>query len=381
MEGGTPSRKLDHIRITVERDVESRTTTLLEYVRIQHNPAPEIDLADVDTSIRLFGKELRAPLMITAMTGGHPEVEWVNEALARVAERHGIALGVGSQRAAIEDPSLAKTFRVVRDNAPKALIVANIGAPQLSRGYGVREARIAVEMIEADALAIHLNPAQEAFQLEGDPHYRGVMRAVKSIVDELGVPVIIKETGTGLSGEAAAQFWGLGVECFDVAGLGGTNWVKVELLRSHEKTGDDSGVGVDFGDYWGNPTAVAVAEIRAAVPEACIIASGGLRTGLDVARAIALGADIGGVALPALRALFRGGEEELDRYISGLKRELSTAMFLAGARSVEELQLARVTVWGRLRDELESLGLSLGDLDMAKLRRVLHKKRVVQGLE
>ena len=354
--------------MTLERQVEARESTLLENVRVVHNPLPELDVSEVDTRVRLFGKTLEAPLMITGMTGGHPDVAWINEALGRVAEEEGIAVGVGSQRAALEDPSLAETFRVMRRAAPNAVVVANLGAPQLARGYGVREARAAVEMIDADAIAIHLNPAQELFQREGDRSFRGVLERIAEIVDGVGVPVVVKETGTGIPGEAAAELHALGVACIDVSGLGGTNWVKVEVIRSGAAAGG-------FEDYWGNPTAVSVAEARAAAPEACIIASGGVRTGLDAARALALGADMAGFALPALRVLARGGVEALRGYVRGLKRQLRAAMLLAGARRLEEYWARPVVVWGRLREELEARGVTERRLREAKYRRILRIRR------
>lgn len=365
----TKSRKLEHIKVTLERDVEARESTLLEYVRIVHNPMPEVDLNEVDLSVVLFGKRLDAPIMITGMTGGHPDVKWINAALARVAERHRIAIGVGSQRAAIENPDLADTFRVVRENAPSTVVVANLGAPQLARGYGVEEAAKAVEMLEADAIAIHLNPAQELFQKEGDRWFRGVYAKIAELASQLGVPVIVKETGTGIPGEVAAQLHALGVDCIDVSGLGGTNWVKVEAIRSG--AGDAGG----FQDYWGVPTAVAVAEARVAAPKACVIASGGIRTGLDASKALALGADLAGVALPALRILMKSGEEALDAYIAGLKRQLRAAFLLTGSRSLVEYWLRPIVIHGRLAGELEARGITERRLWEAKYRRALEVKR------
>jgi len=365
----TKSRKLEHIRVTLERDVEARESTLLEYVRIVHNPMPEIDLDEVDLSVVLFGKRLDAPLMITGMTGGHPDVKWINAALARVAEKHRIAIGVGSQRAAIENPDLADTFRVVRENAPSTVVVANLGAPQLARGYGIGEAAKAVEMLEADAIAIHLNPAQELFQREGDKWFRGVYAKIAEIASELGVPVIVKETGTGIPGEVAAQLYAVGVDCIDVSGLGGTNWVKVEVIRSG--AGDAGG----FQDSWGVPTAVAIAEARVAAPRACVIASGGVRSGLDASRALALGADLAGIALPALRVLMRSGEEALDAYIARLKRQLRAAFLLTGSRSLVEYWLRPVVIHGRLAIELEARGITERRLWEAKYRRALEVKR------
>lgn len=361
MAGETASRKMDHIKMVAEAGVEARESTLLEYVRIVHNPLPELDLDEVDLSTGFCGtgKRLRAPLMITGMTGGHPDVAWINRELASLAEELGIAFGVGSQRAAIEDPGLAHTFSVARETAPSTVVVANLGAPQLSRGYGVREARRAVEMIRADALAIHLNPGQEAYQDEGDPYYSGVVERIAEIADELDVPVIVKETGTGLSGETVRMLYRLGVRCFDVSGLGGTNWIKVEVLRSKKRRGEPLRPAGPLSDYWGNPTAVSIVEARAAAPGGYIIASGGVRNGLDAGRSIALGADIAGVALPVLRALLSGGREGARRLLESIVYQLRTILFMTGSRRVEDLWKAPVTVYGRLRGELEARGIDV----------------------
>ncbi len=358
MDWETRDRKLDHIRIAVSADVEARESTLLEYVRIVHRALPELDLDDVSLEAEFCGARLRAPLVITGMTGGHPDTERINAALARAAERHGIAMGVGSQRAAIEDPSLAETFRVVRREAPTAFIIANLGAPQFSRGYGLREAKAAVEMIEADAIALHLNPAQEAYQVEGDPYYTGVVNAALELAESLSVPLIVKETGTGLSMEDVRTLYRLGVRCFDVAGLGGTNWVKVEILRARDRGVEPKPAG-PMADYWGNPTALSVMEARWAAPHSYIIGSGGVRNGLDAAKVIALGADAAGIALPALRSLIRGGEESLDKLISAIKYQLKTAVFLAGASSPQGLWRAPITIHGRLAEEARARGIDI----------------------
>ncbi|MEB3844386.1 MAG: type 2 isopentenyl-diphosphate Delta-isomerase [Desulfurococcales archaeon] len=351
----TKNRKLDHIKLTVSRNVEARESTLLEYVRIVHNPLPEVDLDNVDLTVEFCGKKLRAPLMITAMTGGHEEAYRINRELARIAEKYGLAIGVGSQRAGLEDPSVVHTFRVVRSEAPHAFVVANLGAPQLSKGYGVREARAAVEMVGADALAIHLNAGQEAYQYEGDPYYSGVLTKILEIQEELDVPVLIKETGSGLSREAVRLLYRLGVKCFDTAGLGGTSWIKVEALRAPSR--DSYNPPGPLADYWGNPTAVAVAETRYAAPDAYIVGSGGVRTGLDASKVIALGADIAGMALPFLRALVRGGVQGLDRFAATTIYQLKTVIFMVGGRSPRDLWRARISVWGRLYEELRSAGI------------------------
>ncbi|MCE4604801.1 MAG: type 2 isopentenyl-diphosphate Delta-isomerase [Aeropyrum sp.] len=358
MAGDTSSRKIEHIKMITSSRVEAAESSLLEYVRIVHNPSPEVNLEEVDLAVDFCGGRLRAPLMITGMTGGHRDVEWINRELARAAEELGIAMGVGSQRAGIEDPSLEYTFRVAREAAPNAYLVANVGAPQLSLGYGVSELRRAVEMIDADALAIHLNAGQEAYQYEGDPYYRDVVARVADAVEGLGVPIIIKETGNGLSGEAVSLFRQLGVKCFDVAGLGGTNWIKIEVLRAKSKGVDVKPAG-PMADFWGNPTAIAVMEARSNAIDSYIVASGGVRNGLDAARAIALGADIAGVALPALRALLSGGPKGLRTLLGSIIYQVKTAIYMVGETRVRGLWRAPVTVWGRLAEEAEARGIDL----------------------
>ncbi|MCX8195954.1 MAG: type 2 isopentenyl-diphosphate Delta-isomerase [Acidilobaceae archaeon] len=360
MSSNTASRKLEHVKLLLANKVESGESTLLEHVRIAHNPLPELDLEEVDLSVEFCGgKRLKAPLMITGMTGGHKDVAWINEKLAMIAEEFGIAMGVGSQRAAIEDESLAETFAVARKSASKAVIVANIGAPQLAKGYGLREAERAVEMVEADALAIHLNPGQEAFQDEGDTDFRGVMKKIIEISSKLSVPVIVKEVGTGLSRHAVAALYNAGVMCFDVAGLGGTNWIKAEVLRSKARHGEPLRPAGGLEDLWGNPTAVAIVEARLAAPKAFVLGSGGIRNGLDAARAIALGADAVGMALPALRALVNGGEDALRKLLRAVIYQLKVSTFLAGEKRVLGLWRAPISVGGRLREELEERGVEV----------------------
>ncbi len=359
---GTSSRKVEHVKLVVSSKVESSESTLFEFVRLVHNAMPELDLGDVDLSVSFCGgRRLRAPLMITGMTGGHPDVAWINEKLAMVAEEFGIAMGVGSQRAALDDPSLSETYSIARRVAPNAVLVANIGAPQLARGYGVREVLRAIEMIDADAIAIHLNPGQEAFQDEGEPFYKGVLERIVDIATRIDKPVIVKEVGTGLSREVVAELYNAGVKCFDVAGLGGTNWIKAEVLRSKARHGTPLKPAGGLDDYWGNPTAIAVVEARLAAPRAFIIGSGGVRNGLDVAKVIALGADIAGIALPALRALVNGGYDSLRKLISSIVYQVKVAVFLTGGRNPRDLWKAPITVHGRLREELELRGVDVDE--------------------
>ncbi len=353
------NRKYDHIRLTIERNVESRETTLLEYVRIVHNPLPEVNISDITLETDFCGRRLRAPLMITGMTGGFEEAYRINAELARIAEKYGLAMGVGSQRAGLEKPSLARTYSVVRREAPNAFIIANLGAPQLVLGYGFEDAKKAVEMIEADAVAIHLNVGQELYQYEGDPYYRGVLDKIIEISEQLGVPVIVKETGQGLSRESVRILYNLGIKCFDVAGLGGTSWIKVEGIRGLGR--DDYIPPGPLGDYWGNPTAVSIVESRVAAPAAYIVASGGIRSGLDVGRALALGADVGGMALPFLRILLKSGFAGLDKFVRNILYQLKSIIMMVGGRSPKDLWRARIVVHSRLREELECAGIELQD--------------------
>ncbi len=356
----TASRKLDHIKMVVSSSVESLESDLFEYVRLIHNPLPEMDLDDVDLSVEFCftGKRLRYPLMITGMTGGHPDVAWINGELASLAEEYGIAFGVGSQRAAIEDPRVSNTYSIAREKAPNAVIVANIGAPQISREYGVKEAKRAVEMVKADALAIHLNPGQEAFQDEGDPYYSNVLEGIKDIADRLDVPVIVKETGTGIPYEVVKELRAIGVKCIDVSGLGGTNWIKVEVLRSKTRYGEARKPAGPLSDYWGNPTAISIIEARLAAPDSFIIGSGGIRNGLEAVKAIALGADIAGIALPVLRALLNGGKASAKRLIEGIIYQVKAAAFMTSSKRLYDLWKAPLVIHGRLLDELSVRSLN-----------------------
>lgn len=359
--GETVSRKLEHVKLVASSKVESSESTLLEYVRLIHNPLPETDIDKVDLTTRFCGlkKTLKAPLVITGMTGGHRDVAWINEGLALVAEEFGIAMGVGSQRAAIEDPSVIESFSVARRAAPNIVLIANLGAPQLVRGYGLREALKAIEMIDADAIAVHLNPGQEAFQDEGEPQYSGVIARIVDLASRLDKPLIVKEVGTGLSREAIAQLYSAGIRCFDVAGLGGTNWIKAEVLRSKARNGAPLKPAGSLEDYWGNPTALAIVEARLAAPKAYIIGSGGIRNGLDAAKAIALGADVAGLALPALRALVNSGVESLRRLVASIIYQVRASVFLTGETRPAGLWRAPLVVWGRLREELEFRGVDV----------------------
>ena len=338
-------RKRAHLDLCEQADVEyTGMTTLFEEDDFVHDALPELAVDEIDVSTTLLGKRLRAPLLITGMTGGTSEAADINQALARVAEEHGIAFGLGSQRAMQRSPELAYTF-LVRAHAPTTLVLANLGVVQATVTTTAEVARL-VEEVGADALCLHLNPGQEMIQPGGDRDFRGGVAAFARLVRELSVPVVAKETGCGISREVAMRLRDAGVHTIDVSGAGGTSWVKVETLRA-----DDTGraLGEEFAD-WGIPTAAALAAVRGLDLE--VLASGGIRSGLDVAKAIALGARTAGVALPVFRAYRAGGKPAAAAFLERLIAGLRTAMVLTGSRDLEALSRAPLVLGHRLRDWL-----------------------------
>ncbi|HEC34616.1 MAG TPA: type 2 isopentenyl-diphosphate Delta-isomerase [Chloroflexi bacterium] len=326
-------RKADHIRINLEEDVAFETVTSgFEHYRFVHCALPEFDLQVVDTTTRLLGKWLTAPLLISSMTGGTPEAELINLRLAQAAQEAGIGMGLGSQRAALEDPSLAPTYQV-RDVAPDVLLLANLGAVQLNYGYTADHCRRAVEIVEADGLILHLNPLQEALQPEGQTDFSDLLRKIETVCRALEVPVVVKEVGWGLSAAVARRLVNAGVAALDVAGAGGTSWSQVEMHRA--QNGPQREIAAAFRD-WGLPTAEAVRQIHHAVPSLPLIASGGIRDGIQVAKAIALGAVACGVARPLLLAAAES-TEAVSQAIAVLAAQLRIAMFAAGARDIPAL--------------------------------------------
>ncbi len=322
--------------------------TGLEDVMLIHKALPEVDYGKIKTEVEFLGKKLSFPMLIASMTGGHPETKEINARLAEAVEETGIGMGVGSQRAAIEDESLAESFTIVREKAPTAFIYANIGMPQvLERGVEVVEK--AIEMIDADAVAIHLNYLQEAIQPEGDVNAEGALDALKEVCRELKVPVIAKETGAGVSREVAFMLKKAGVSAIDVGGKGGTTFSGVEVYRVEDEV--SKSVGLDFWD-WGLPTAFSIVDCRSILP---LIATGGIRSGLDVAKAIAIGADVGSAALPFLKAAADGVERVKDE-INYFRKGLKTAMFLTGCKDIEELKGLQVFVSGMLKEWIEFRG-------------------------
>lgn len=332
-------RKADHIRINLEENVNFPTlTTGLEHFHLTHQALPELDLAEIDTTVELFGKRLAVPILISSMTGGTAEAERINLNLAEAAETQRLAMGVGSQRAGLERNETAVTFRV-RAVAPTVLLFANLGAVQLNYGYGVDACRRAVEMIEADALILHLNPLQEVVQAGGDTNWRGLLHKIGEVCQKVHVPVIAKEVGWGISSATARRLIEAGVSAIDVAGAGGTSWSQVEMYRA--PTERLRRLAAAFGD-WGIPTADSlqlVDQVRTALqrPDLAIFASGGIRTGLDITKCVALGADLVGLATPLLKRAVTSAEavcEEIDL----LATELRIATFCSGCATLAELR-------------------------------------------
>jgi isopentenyl-diphosphate delta-isomerase len=326
-------RKADHIRINLEENVQFvDLTTGFERYRLMHCALPELDLEAIDTGTTFLGKRLQLPLLISSMTGGTTAAGAINRNLAEGAQARGIAMGLGSQRTGLELPNTTSTFRV-RDVAPDILLLANIGAVQLNNGYGVDHCRRAVEMVEADALILHFNPLQEALQADGNWNWSGLLERVGQVCKGIGVPVVAKEVGWGISEPVARALASAGVAAIDVAGAGGTSWSEVEYHRA--PTDRLRRLARSFAD-WGIPTAESLALARRGAPGIPLIASGGLRTGLDAAKACAVGASLAGMASPFLRAAAASAEEVVAT-IDQFGAELRTAMFCTGAANLMAL--------------------------------------------
>jgi isopentenyl-diphosphate delta-isomerase len=344
MSGSTEHRKADHIEIVLEKDVAAKgVTTGFERFFLEHCALPDLNLEDVDLSLTLWQKSLKAPLLISSMTGGTDIALKINLHLAVVAQALGLAMGVGSQRAAIEKPELVATYQV-RKVAPDILLFANLGAVQLNYGYGLEEAKRAVEMIEADALILHLNPLQEAVQPGGDRAWQGLLPKIEQLTQKLAVPVIAKEVGNGISGTLARRLVDCGVAAIDVAGAGGTSWSEVE---AHRQTNPKLRHIAHAFANWGIPTALSLIEVHRTVPQIPIFASGGIRNGIDAAKALILGATLVGSAAPILAsAIF--DEEQVYQKCQALVEELKIAAFCSNAANLEQIRripLRRCDTW------------------------------------
>ena len=330
------TRKSDHIKINLEQDVRSALTTGLENYRFLHDALPDLSLDAVDSSLALFGKRLSAPILISSMTGGTSEAETINLRLAEAAQTVGVAMGVGSQRAALEHPEQAATFQV-RRAAPDILLFANLGAVQLNYGYTVDHCRRAVDMIQADALILHLNPLQEAVQKGGDTNFAGLAKRIEEVCKKVGVPVIAKEVGWGISDKTAKVLADCGVSAIDVAGAGGTSWSQVEMHRAPDEFTRQ--LAATFVG-WGIPTAESIQLVKKALPDMTVFASGGLKDGLDIAKCVALGATLGGMAGNFLKAAAVSTENAIEM-MKLTKKQIEVTMFACGANSLRELNQAK----------------------------------------
>ena len=345
-------RKKDGIDIPLQKNVQARTTsTYLEHVKLVHNALPEIDYDDIDLSTTFLGRRFSAPLIIDSMTGGTDEATVINGRLGELAEKYGFGMGLGSQRAGLKSEELASTYAIARKNAPNAFLIANIGGAQLAKGLTVDDAKKIVKMIRANALVVHLNPLQELVQPEGEPKYAGVLARISELVKNMDIPVIVKEVGAGISREVATKLEMAGVSAVNVAGAGGTSWAGVEKVRAEMMKNDiKKHLGELFWD-WGIPTAASLVQARRAV-KLPLIASGGLRNGLEVAKCVALGASMAAMAYPFLRAASQS-RESLFAFSDTVLAELKSTMFLVGAGNVQSLASSRYILTGALAEEVD----------------------------
>lgn len=325
-------RKADHIRICLHQKVETGLTGFGQY-RFVHKALPEINFEKIDASTRFLGRKLSAPILISPMTGGTPKGGKINQNLAKAAQKLGVAMAAGSQRVAIKNPKTVSTFQV-REVAPEILLFANLGAVQLNYGYGIKECRQAVEMIEADALVFHLNPLQEVIQPEGNTNFENLLPRIREIAQNLSVPVIVKEVGCGIPEGTARKLYQAGIEIIDTAGWGGTSWAKIEGIRVKNNLGETF-------SQWGISTADSIIQCRK-VKGLKIIGSGGIRNGIEIAKAIALGADLVGLALPFLKPATKS-EKAVEEKLLQLIKELKIAMFCLGVKNIAQLRKQKLT--------------------------------------
>ena len=351
-------RKIEHVSIALGQDVSAQQRANWNDIQFVHQALPEVDLDEIDTSVTFLGHTLRYPIFMSSLTGGHPDVISINRNLARAAEQYGLALGVGSQRAAIVNPDVASSYAVTRENAPNAFLIANIGAPQLipqahHPAFTLAQAQQAIDMIGANALAVHMNSLQEAAQPEGDRRSVGEANALKNLTSQVSVPVIAKETGAGVCREQALLLRSCGVSAIDVGGAGGSSMSAMEAARSKAR-GDDKtlNIGLLYRD-WGIATPICVVEAN--VARLPLISTGGVRNGLDIALALALGATLAGMGFPFLKAA-SASYERVCELLETVIAELKVAMQLSGVRSVREMQETDVVITGETRNWLSLRG-------------------------
>ena len=349
----TGKRKEDHIRICLGNQAQARNATAgFEDIQLVHRALPEVNKAKINLSTTFLGKKFSAPIIVGAMTGGTEQATQINSSIAQAVETLGLGMGVGSQRAAIEDQKLEETYAITRKMAPNAFLIANIGGVQLVHGYGLREVKKVVEMIDADAVAVHLNALQEAVQPEGQTNFKGVLAKIAEVAGALDTPVIVKETGAGISAEDAKSLEDVGVKAIDVGGVGGTSFAAVEYHR----TAKQCLCGEPFWD-WGIPTAVSLIETVQTV-KLPVIASGGLRSGTDIAKALSLNASLASISQPILQTAIKSTKETEEK-LSCLIEELRNAMFLVGAEKITDLAKTPVVITGKTGEWLLARGFNL----------------------
>lgn len=347
----TEKRKAEHIKICLEQKAQAKQVTAgFEDVTLVHKALPEVNRKEINLSTSFLGKKLNAPLIVGAMTGGTEEAITINSAIAESVEKLGLGMGLGSQRAAIEDQKLERTYSIARKKAPNAFLIANIGGVQLVHGYGVKEVRKVAEMIDADAVAIHLNALQEAMQPEGQTDFKFVISKIIEVAGALDKPVIVKETGAGISAEDAQALEDSGVKAIDVGGVGGTSFAAVEYYRANTT------MGIAFWD-WGIPTVASIVEVvkTAKLP---VIASGGIRSGIDVVKALSLGSTLASISQPVLEEAVKGSSET-EKLLTGYINELRNAMFLVGAQNIADLGKVPLVISGKTAEWLKTRGFNI----------------------
>ncbi|MDR0492661.1 MAG: type 2 isopentenyl-diphosphate Delta-isomerase [Nitrososphaerota archaeon] len=353
----TGRRKVDHIRICLDGKAQAKKVTAgFEDLQLIHRALPEIDRAQIDLQTTFLGKKFNAPLIVGAMTGGAEEAMEINGSIAEAVEKLGLGMGLGSQRAAVENKNLEKTYRIARENAPHAFLIANIGGVQLVHGYGVKEVKRTIEMIDADAVAIHLNALQESIQPEGQTNFKCMAVKIAEIAGAIDQPVIVKETGAGICAEDAKILQDAGVKAIDVGGVGGTSFAAVEYYRADPNSCVEHFLGNSLWD-WGIPTAVSLIETAQSV-KLPLIATGGVRSGTDIAKALVLGASLASIVQPILQTAVKGvkaTEQKLEYLID----ELRNVMFLMGAQTVSDLPKKPVVIMGKTAQWLTARGFNL----------------------
>lgn len=365
----TANRKQDHIEICCNKlhEIEMSVTTGFEDIHFVPNALPDINLDNINMNTEFLKHDFDYPIFISSITGGTKLAKKINTRLAKLAEKYKIGIGVGSQRAAIEDEANTDSFTIVRQHAPNTFVAANLGAVQFNYDFTIKHAEAAVEMINADALILHLNPLQEAIQPEGNTNFSNLTIKLKEIGKKLKQPLIVKEVGSGISQDIALDLVDGDIPAIDVAGAGGTSWSQIEAIRAKQQgLTKQQNVGELFKD-WGLPTAVSTIEVGKFRDRVEIISSGGIRNGLQAAKALAIGAKLVGIALPLACLAATGTEKELINWLEQFIYELKTTMFLVGAEELEGLQYAPMTVTGKTAEWLIARGL-LEELEMINLR-------------